>query len=212
MILRYLFSEPLFFLVWILGIIFALTVHEFAHAWVAGLMGDKTAKYLGRLTLNPLAHLDLFGFIFLLIAGFGWGKPVPVNPYNLKGGKWGSALVSFAGPGSNLLLTILAGVTVKLLLLYTALGPENLLITFLIILVQLNVILMVFNLLPIAPLDGSKIFYALLPQKFSAFKVRYERYGPMLLLGLIIFDSFLGLGIFAAIFQFVLGLVFRILS
>lgn len=212
MILRYLFSEPLFFLVWILGITFALTVHEFAHAWAAYLFGDKTAKFLGRLTLNPLAHLDFYGLIFLLLAGFGWGKPVPVNPYNLKGGKWGLAIVSFAGPGANLILTLISGLAVKLLLLYTSLSPENLLITFLIILVQINVVLLVFNLLPIPPLDGAKIFYAILPQRLADFKLRYERSGPLILFGLVILDNLFGIGIFSGIFQFILGVIFKILG
>lgn len=212
MIINYLFTDPLFFIIWVLGIVFAITVHEFCHAWSAQLLGDKTAKYLGRVTLNPLAHLDLYGFIFLLVAGFGWGKPVPVNPYNLKRGKWGQIIVSLAGVGVNLATALVAGLAIKLLLLYTSIGADNLLIAFLVILVQLSVVLLVFNLLPIPPLDGSKVLTAVLPPRFNSFKLKLERYGPMVLLGLIFIDYISNAGIFAWLFNKVLDLVLSVIS
>ncbi len=101
MILNLLFSQPMLFVAWLIAIIFALTIHEFAHAYAAEKQGDPTAKLMGRLSLNPLVHIDTVGFLMLILAGFGWGKPVPVNPFYLKNKKWGDAIVSFFGPLSN---------------------------------------------------------------------------------------------------------------
>ena len=107
MLFNLLFEDVQIFLMIILAIIFALTIHEFSHALAASLLGDNTAKHGGRLNLNPLSHMEFFGTLMLLFAGFGWGKPVPVNPYNLKWRRWGTAVVSLAGPVSNFLSVIL---------------------------------------------------------------------------------------------------------
>ena len=209
MIINLLFSEPVFFLIWLLSIFIGITVHEFAHAFAANSAGDPTAKNMGRLTLNPLAHLDLWGLAFLLLAGFGYGKPVPVNPYNLKNQKWGTIWVAAAGPLSNLLQIIIFGVALNFLLF---LGPNNLLVYFLFTLIYINIILLVFNLLPIPPLDGSNIFLKLLPASLDNFKLALERRGPLILFFLIIFDRLFKLGIFAAIFNFFTDLIFRLLG
>jgi len=127
MILATLFSEPLLLFAWIAAMVIAITIHEFAHALASYSMGDPTAKDNGRLTLNPLKHLDLWGTIMLLVAGFGWGKPVPYNPYNLKNQRWGPALISLAGPGSNLALVIIFGLLLRFLVGFEILPPENML-------------------------------------------------------------------------------------
>ena len=124
-------QDPMLFFAAAAAIIIALTVHEFAHAAMAYSLGDPTAKEEGRLTLNPLAHLDLWGTILLFLAGFGWGKPVPFNPYNLKNQKWGPAYVSLAGPGSNLGMVIIFSLVLKFIYPAIGLGPENALFQFL---------------------------------------------------------------------------------
>ena len=147
MILDLLLQQPLFFIAWLLAILFALTVHEFSHAYVANLLGDDTAKQFGRLSLNPLAHLDLLGFLLLLFIGFGWAKPVPFNPNNLKNQRWGQALIGLAGPFSNFLSIIIFGSLLKFSVTTIGLGSQNLLFFFLLMLVQLNAVLLIFNLI-----------------------------------------------------------------
>ena len=150
-----LFSQPILFFIWAFSLIIAVTVHEFAHAWTADYLGDPTARLAGRLSLNPLAHLDPIGSLMLLIAHIGWGKPVPVDPYNLDNPKRDQMLISLAGPGSNLILATLLALIGRILL------PQFLFVF--VPLIKLNVGLAVFNLLPIPPLDGSKILFGLLP-------------------------------------------------
>lgn len=161
MFLTLLFSSPPLAFAWVVAILFSLTVHEFSHALVGKLKGDQTAEREGRLTLNPLAHLDLFGFIPLLLFGFGWAKPVPFNPYNLKNPKWDSVTISLAGPVSNLLIATVSSVAFRLLVVEGGLSPYSLLTAFLFFLILLNLFLALFNIIPIAPLDGSKLFFAL---------------------------------------------------
>ena len=154
-----LLSNPILFISFIIALLVAITIHEFSHAWMANFLGDPTARLAGRLTLNPLAHLDPVGTLMLFLVGFGWGKPVPFNPYFLRrGGKAGPLLIALAGPASNFLLALLLSITYRIL--YPFLNNSSLLITIYII-IEINIILMIFNLLPIPPLDGSKIFYIL---------------------------------------------------
>ncbi len=191
-----LFSEPLVFLVIVGALVLTLSLHEFFHAWVAGLLGDRTAEREGRLTLNPLAHLDPFGFLLILVAGFGYAKPVPYNPYNLKYPVWGPALIAAAGPVSNLLFGIICSVAFGLLA--THLDPNNLLLAALWFLGRINFSLMLFNLIPLPPLDGSKALLAALsgPQ-YARARAWLETQGPLVLLGVILADAVLGLGIFS---------------
>jgi Zn-dependent protease len=157
-----------------------MPIHEWAHAWTAYRLGDDTAALRGRLTLNPLAHLDPLGTIGLVLFGYGWGKPVPVNPYRLRGNMRASwALVSAAGPFSNFVLAMLAAIPFRLgwLSLYTGgasvIDLSNILFQFILI----NLSLMLFNLIPIPPLDGSRILAWMLPRQGANFLYQLERYG-----------------------------------
>ena len=182
-------ENPLYFVAWVAAILIALTVHEFSHALAAHCLGDQTAKRAGRLTLNPIAHLDLMGFVALVLIGFGWGKPVPFNPYNLRFQKWGSTLVAFAGPASNIISVVVFGTILKYT--HTLLPEGNLLIEFLVLLVVLNLVLFLFNLIPIPPLDGSKfLLSALAAPKYFRIRLILESRGPMILLLIIILDYF----------------------
>ncbi len=209
MIISLLFSQPYLFLILLLAVAYGITVHEFAHVLAARLQGDDTGERLGRLTLNPLAHLDVFGVILLLVAGFGWGKPAPYNPYNLKFRRWGEVLVALAGPLSNLLSIVIFGIAGNLLA--PVLAPTNLLLQFLGSLIGINIVLLVFNLIPIPPLDGSKLLFTLLPDQFREFKVKLAQNGPWILLMLVVADNFLGINIFGGLFNFFFTLAGRIL-
>jgi Zn-dependent protease len=205
MLFSLLFQDPKIFMMIILAVIFALTIHEFSHALAATLLGDNTSKYAGRLNLNPLSHMEIFGTLMLLFAGFGWGKPVPVNPYNLKWRRWGSAVVSLAGPVSNFLSVIFFVLIANLLANF--LSPTSLLFDFLFYLIFINLILGVFNLIPIPPLDGSKVLFAILPSHFDDFKRKFSVNGPWILVILIILDNFVGINIFGRIFNWFIGLL-----
>jgi Zn-dependent protease len=188
MILSLFRDQPLAAIVFLCAIIIALSVHEFSHALVGYLLGDTTAQREGRLTLNPLAHIDWMGMVTLLFFGFGWGKPVPFNPYNLRSQRFGPLLVAIAGPLSNLALFILAALAYQLVTVSFQLDSNNLLVLFLFLLGYLNAGLMIFNLIPIPPLDGSKLLDLLLPSRFYEIKDAIFRYGPMVLLTLVFLD------------------------
>ena len=207
--LALLAQSPLGFLAWVIAILVALSVHEFMHALAGTLLGDTTAKSQGRLTLNPLSHVDLVDFLALILIGFGWGKPVPFNPYNLKYKKWGPSLVALAGPFANLIVAFSSVIALKILNFTGALPPENLLIQFLHLLLLINVILMVFNLLPIPPLDGSKVLFAFLSSpRYNNVRYFLETRGPMILILFIILDGFLGVGILSRLFGFIINFVY----
>ncbi len=194
-----LFQQPLLFVAWLVAFLIALSVHEFSHAAIANWLGDPTAKRMGRLTLNPAAHVDPIGLLAVILIGFGWGKPVPYNPYNLKWPKWGPVAVAAAGPFSNLILAAISVIVAANL--SSILDQNNLLLLFLVVSAQLNIALLVFNLIPLPPLDGSKALLALLSSpKYAAARVFIETRGPMLLLLLILLDSFGNLGLFSALF------------
>jgi len=212
MILSLLFEQPILFIVWIAAIIIAITIHEFSHALAGTWQGDMTAKNEGRLTLNPLSHLSGIGFLMLLFIGFGWGKPVPFNPYNLKNKRWGPALISIAGPFSNLILAIFAGGILKSIIHFDLLQPGNLLIEFLNLLVLINIILMVFNLIPIPPLDGSKILFSILHSpKYNQLKLWLTIKGPIVLMVLIFADFILNINIFSGLFRLIINGVYKLL-
>ena len=195
----------------VITLVIAFTVHEFAHAWSADQLGDDTPRLNGRLTLNPLAHLDILGSIMLLVAGFGWAKPVPVNPYALRRRTpMGMMLVAAAGPFSNLLLAIVAAIPIRAGLL--ALGApisfvEELFIEF----IWINLILLFFNLIPIFPLDGEKVLEYFLPPNGQEVLARIRPYGMMILMVIIIFGQFGGLDLLGWLVQAPASQVFQFL-
>lgn len=172
----------------LIALIPAFTVHEFAHAWSAYRLGDPTAKNLGRLTLNPIRHLDLFGMLMVLVAGFGWAKPVPVNVGNLRNGRRDLALVAAAGPLSNLVMAVIAGLILRGLSKQIEI-PWAVLYG-IVVFVWLNVALLFFNLLPIAPLDGFKVVLGWLPEPIAESFAKTAPWGMMILLVLILLGSF----------------------
>ena len=172
---------------------FALSFHEFAHAWMASKCGDNTAARMGRLTLNPMAHLDVMGSMMILFVGFGWAKPVPVDGRNLENPRVDMMKVAAAGPLSNLLLAMLAGMAFRLLN-GTGLLSESIYLLILYF-TQINIALAVFNLIPVAPLDGSQIFAAYLMRKNPQLAWKIQSYGPQVLFGLILFGYITGFSI-----------------
>ena len=186
-------------------ILLALTFHEYAHAYVANRLGDDTAKQSGRLSLNPLRHLDPLGTIMIFLVHFGWAKPVPVNPYRLKNPKKDMLWISAAGPLANMILALSSGILLRILIA-TAETPDRtsfmgLLIYVVFMSLQINLALAIFNILPIAPLDGSKILSGILPDGFEKMFYFMERYGPFILLGLIIFGRLTGVSILGGIIR-----------
>jgi Zn-dependent protease len=174
-------SDPLAFFIIVPIVLLSITVHEFAHCWVTDRLGDPTPRAKGRLTLNPLAHLDPLGTLMFLFTRFGWGKPAPFDPYNLKEPVRDTAIIAAAGPLSNILIAVAASILLKVGLLGSGL--------FAVVAVQviiLNLFLAVFNLIPAGPLDGAKIIVAVLPRQTALeFESFMERYGIFVLLLLI---------------------------
>ena len=185
MLISLLFTNPLVFLTLVLALMFSLSLHEFAHAYMALRQGDSTSKYAGRLTLNPLSRSDARGTLFLLFAGFGWAKPVPINPLNFHDPKKGLALVSIAGPGMNFILAITSCFLLKI-----PFFAGGLFSAFLYYFAFYNVGLGFFNLLPIAPLDGFKFVSGILPSDLSWQWEQLAPYGMFLLLILVSTDAF----------------------
>lgn len=184
----------------LITLVISLTIHEFSHAWAAVKLGDETPRLAGRLTLNPLKHLDPFGSLMLLLAGFGWAKPVPINPYALsQRSSAGVMWVSLAGPLSNFLLAIFVAIPLRFILLpQFHLHPTQLfsdIITIIYIFFRLNLILMLFNLLPISPLDGEKIAEYILPPKWSRVLQVIRPYGSIILLALIFLPYLLNISV-----------------
>jgi Zn-dependent protease len=172
---------------------FALSFHEFAHAWMAEKCGDSTAARMGRLTLNPMAHLDMMGSLMILFVGFGWAKPVPVDGRNLRNPRTDMMKVAAAGPVSNLLLAMVAGMVFRFMN-GTGLLTDSIFIL-LIYFTRINIALAVFNLIPVAPLDGSQIFSGYLMKTNPQLAWKIQTYGPQVLFGLILFGYFTGFSI-----------------
>lgn len=195
-------ENPIILVIQFLALILSIGFHEFSHVLAAYLQGDQTGKLLGRLTLNPIKHLDLYGTMFMLLSilsgiGIGWGKPAPFNPYNLRYRRWGPVLVAFAGPISNILFATVAGYV--LLVVGPTLGPKNLLTIFLSYLTIVNAGLAIFNLIPVAPLDGSHLIEAIFGPN-NIFVQYMHRYGWMILLFFVVFGrNVLGLVISSGI-------------
>lgn len=162
-------------------LLFALVFHEFAHGWVANKLGDPTAKYAGRLTLNPMAHLDMFGSLMILFVGFGWAKPVPVDSRYLANPRTDMMKIAFAGPAANLLLALFTGILIRIT------GYLGSFTTMMIMFTQINITLAIFNMIPIPPLDGSQIFSGFMIRSNPDLVMKLQIYGPQILMGLILF-------------------------
>lgn len=185
MLLLGLIQNPFLFLAYIVALIVGITVHEFAHAWMAHRCGDNTAKFEGRLTLNPLAHLDPLGTVMLFLVGFGWGKPVPINPSNMRN-KSDELKVAFAGIVTNILLAMVLAIPIRIALMQGVLIESSALLSFLNIIIDLNIILATFNILPIPPLDGSHLVEYFLNRES---KYAYQTVGPFILIGVLIAEN-----------------------
>lgn len=202
-------DNPQLFVAFLVAVVFAITFHEFSHAAAATLQGDDTARSQGRLTLNPVSHLDPLGTIFLIVGGFGWGRPTPFTPARLRNRRAGAALVGLAGPLSNFVLALASGVVLRFVrpdgIDATTLNSDftaNLLLSF----IQINVVLGVFNLLPIPPLDGSRLLSILLPPSRQGIVYFLDQYGIFLLIGLLILAPGLLTPVFQALTRAILEL------
>jgi Zn-dependent protease len=203
---------------YIIILLTAFPVHEFAHAWTADHFGDTTPRAHGRLTLNPLAHLDPIGSLLMIVAGFGWAKPVPVNPYALsRRSPAAPMLVSLAGPMSNLLMAILGSAPFRLGLVSTGgikfVAGEILpnIPLFLYLFISVNLWLMLFNLLPLSPLDGEKVLDYFLPPSWARVLENIRPYGPMILMVIIFVLPLVGIDVIGRVIQPVLGFLTRLL-
>ncbi len=198
--------NPVTVLVRALVLFTAMPIHECAHGWVADKLGDHTARSQGRLTLNPFHHLDPFGSVLLLLAGVGWAKPVPVNPYYFHkiDRRAGMALTALAGPVSNLLMSIITLLIAKLLLLF---GVNGILVSIFITMCQINLGLAVFNLIPIHPLDGSRILSYFLPAKAADWLDEHEQIIYIIFMVVILFTDLLDVPL-----SFLSGLLFKAIN
>lgn len=211
--LELLRSEPLAFAMLALSLVLALSLHEFAHAWTADLLGDRLPRAMGRVSLNPVRHLDPLGTILLLLAGFGWAKPVEFRPTALRSKRFGAAFVALAGPGMNLILAVVGLIGLRLTGFDPLLGgPEGFagqVALFWERFAAINILLAVFNLIPLPPLDGSRLLTIFLPPSKQRIIYFLDRYGFLILIGLVFFGglSFLG-PVIQAVGGFLARLVF----
>lgn len=193
------------------GLLLALSLHEFAHGYAAYKMGDNTAKYSGRLSLNPFHHLDPIGTLCLFLFRFGWAKPVPINPYNFRNRKTGIIVVSLAGPFMNFLVALVSALLYAAILTF---APYSNVTQFLALIVfysiQLNIGLMCFNLIPVPPLDGSKVLMELLPYRYKNFFYSIERYSSLILM-VLLFTNVLS-PVLGTMRGFVEGIIFNIVG
>jgi Zn-dependent protease len=184
-LLELLRTEPLVFALLAVSLIAAISLHEFAHAYVADLQGDRMPRAMGRVSLNPARHLDPLGTLFIFLVGFGWGKPVEFRPQALSSRRFGPALVALAGPAMNLLLAVVGAVFLRLVA-----EGASVLVQFAFSFTSINILLAVFNLIPLPPLDGSRLLTIFLPPQRQNIIFWLDRYGFLILLGLLLFGGF----------------------
>ncbi|MCK4359306.1 MAG: site-2 protease family protein [Candidatus Cloacimonetes bacterium] len=187
------------FFILIFPILYALTVHEFSHGYIAYRLGDDTAKRAGRLTLNPLKHLDPIGTIMLFIAHIGWARPVPINPYNFKNVKKDTAYVALAGPAANFISAVIFSVIFNIFNPTVYMVEKNVFLLILFYTIFINIALGLFNLIPFPPLDGSKILGAFLSDEAYYRYQRFERKGAFILIGIILVSNLMGLNIIGGV-------------
>ncbi|MBU0509997.1 site-2 protease family protein [bacterium] len=194
------------------GFVIGLTVHEFFHAWTAARLGDPTAKTMGRLTLNPLRHLDFFGSLMLVFIGFGWAKPVPVDPRYFRSPYRDMAMVAVAGPLSNLGLGIAFAFLLRLSVLFMDPTAASLPWPLMVLAqaVWINIVLAIFNLIPIPPLDGSRIVSGFIPERWARGYERFERIGPLLFIAVVLLANFADVSVFGRIIMPVAQPLFRL--
>ena len=190
----------------------SIVIHEVSHGYAAEMLGDPTARLAGRLTLNPINHLDMVGSFIVPVLMyfttgfvFGWAKPVPYNPYNLKKGRWGPAIVAVAGPLANIFMAVVFGLLIRFGPMFELPGSFYEIFT---VIVFLNLLLAVFNLLPIPPLDGSKVLFSILPYKYQHFQQTLEQYGFIILLFVIFFAWDFIYPVIGFLFSLITGLSF----
>ncbi len=197
MLIQILFLDPILFLIIAIAIILSLSIHEYFHAWAAYFLGDPTPKDMGRLTINPLAHLDPLGTMMIFLSGFGWGKPVPINSSRLRNHKWGNVLIGIAGPAANFLMAIAVGIILRFFQISnTYLGSIFSLF------IWINLALGLFNLMPIPPLDGSHIFLAAASEKIRRFFITNSIF---FMIGLVLFAYYIG-------FDFIIRPLFTLIT
>lgn len=177
-----LFSDVLLWLYRLPTVVIALTAHELLHGVTSYMLGDPTAKNAGRLTVNPLKHMDIPGMLFMLLFGFGWAKPIPVNPIYYRNKKRDMALVGLAGPLANIVLALAGMLVIRFLAPFYMMTGIRVLCDFSLVFAELNFFLGIFNLIPIPPLDGGKVLFALLPDKLYRQYLRYENVGFYILM------------------------------
>ncbi|MFH1661618.1 MAG: site-2 protease family protein [Candidatus Falkowbacteria bacterium] len=199
--------DPVLIIPWFCALLFAITIHEFSHGFTAYKLGDDTAANMGRLSLNPLVHLDLFGLLMLVFVGFGWAKPVPINIYNIRKGNFGKFMVSFAGVLANLIMAVVCVLALKILVI-NGFSVSNFLIKFLAFLVYINLALFVFNLIPVHPLDGYHILELFVPKIFFKIFPFLESWGFFIIIALVFLTNIIGylIGIIIYIFSVLFNL------
>ncbi|MFH1564992.1 MAG: site-2 protease family protein [bacterium] len=206
-IISRLFENPILYLIVVISVIFGLTIHEYFHGWTAYMLGDDTAKMAGRLTVNPLTHFDPILTTMIFIIGLGAAKPVPIDPYKIRHGRFGVLLVSLAGILANFFSAVIFAIIYKVLIMNGTFPPSNLIFVLLEQLIVMNLVLMVFNLIPLPPLDGSKVLLMIIHDKYESIYRYFAQNQILSLILAIMLFSFVGIDLI----NFFYNVIFRII-